>query len=124
MSGKIKDQNLKKNKDNQKHNKTKINYSMQNTSIWLLLPVILVTSVLPFITKLKEYNANLSGFPWFTYNDTYTDFFLYYKQKFFLIIVFAMAVIVIFKAYLDKRNIVYSHILIPLGVYAALALIS
>lgn len=124
MSGKIKDQNIKKSKDNQKYNKTKINQSVQRTSIWLLLPVILVTSVLPFITKLKEYRANLSDFPWFTYNDLYTDFFLYYKQKFFLVIVFVMAVIVIFKAYLDKRNIVYSHILIPLGIYAALALIS
>jgi len=106
-------------KNNQKYNKT-----TQKPNIWLLLPIILIVSVLPFITKLKEYNTNLSNFPWFTYNDLYTDFFLYYKQKFFLAIVFIMALIVIIKANVDKRNIVYSHILIPLGIYGALALIS
>mgnify|MGYP000217861444 FL=1 len=111
-------------KNNQKYNKSNFSPSSQRTSIWLLLPIILILSVLPFITKLKEYNKNLSNFPWFTYNDLYTDFFLYYKQKFFLTIVFIMALIVIIKACVDKRNIVYSNVLIPLGIYGALALIS
>lgn len=120
MSQKVKFQN----QHNAKYKKTKSNTSTNRTSTWLLLPIILIISVLPFITKYKEYYTNLSVFPWFTYNDLYADFFLYYKQKFFLVIVFIMALIVIIKAYVDKRNIVYSHILIPLGIYGLLALIS
>lgn len=123
---KQKPQYIKSNHINgyKKLNKTAAGEYSQRTSIWLLLPVIFTLSILPFITKLKEYKTNLSGFVWFTSNDFYTDFFLYYKQKFFLAAAFIMFVIIIFKAYTDKKNIVYSKILIPLGVYAALALIS
>ena len=120
MSQKVKFQS----KNDKKYNKAKFNLSTQKPNVWLLMPIILIISVLPFITKLKEYNTNLSDFPWFTYNDLYTDFFLYYKQKFFLFIVFIMALIVIVKAIVDKQSIVYSRILIPLGIYGALALIS
>lgn len=120
MSNKIKGQNSVKS-NYSKYNKGQY---VQRTSIWLLLPIVFIISVLPFITKFKEYYTNLSGFTWFTYNDIYSDFFLYYKQKFFLAAVFLMAVIVILKAYLDKRSIVFSRILIPLGIYGALALIS
>lgn len=113
-----------KKRTSYKYNKLKYKQTEQRTSIWLLLPIIFILSVLPFIMKLKEYNANLSKFPWFTYNDQYTDFFLYYKQTFFLLTVFVMAVIVLFKAYTDRKNIEYTHLLIPLGVYGALALLS
>lgn len=104
--------------------KLKDKHIVQKTNIWLLIPIIFVLAILPFITKLKEYQAHLSNFSWFTYNDSYSDFFLYYKQMFFLIAVFIMAAIVLYKAYSDKKNIVYSHILIPLAAYAVLALLS
>ena len=107
-----------------KYNKSRVKQTSQRTNIWLLLPLIFVISVLPFIVKLKEYNANLSEFSWFTYNDQYTDFFLYYKQRFFLIAVFIMAVIALYKAYTDRRNIEFTRILIPLAIYGALALLS
>lgn len=107
-----------------KNNKSKHQQIETRTSIWLLLPIIFVLSVLPFIVRLKEYNTNLSKFSWFTYNDLYTDFFLYYKQQFFLVAVVFMAIIALIKAYIDKRDIQYTHILIPLGIYAALALLS
>ena len=96
----------------------------ETTNIWLLLPIIFILSVLPFITKLKEYQTKLSNFTWFTYNDQYVDFFLYYKRNFFLIAVFIMAVIVLYKAYTDKRNIITNNLLIPLAAYAILALLS
>lgn len=104
--------------------KSKDRNNIKGTNIWLLLPIIFIISVLPFIMKLKEYDTNLSKFTWFTYNDTYVDFFLKYKQTFFLIMVFIMAVIALFKAYTDKKSIIYSRILIPLAVYGALALLS
>lgn len=96
----------------------------QKTNVWLLLPIIFVMSVLPFIVRLKQYEANLSGFSWFTYNDTYIDFFLYYKQMFFIIAVIVMVTIILYRGYTDKRNLVHSRILIPLAVYAVLALLS
>ena len=111
-------------KNTSRYNKSKDLNTLQRTNIWLLLPIILIMSVIPFIVRLKEYKTNLSNFPWFTYNDIYTDFFLYYKQIFFLITVFIMAAIVIYRAYADRQNIVYSKILIPLAVYAAFALLS
>jgi len=113
-----------KQASNKYYKSNKKNISSKRTSIWLLLPIIFIIAVLPFIMKLKEYDANLSKFSWFTHNDMYVDFFLYYKQTFFLITVFIMAAIVLYKAYTDKRNIVFSPIIIPLAVYGSLALLS
>lgn len=98
--------------------------SQEKSNIWLLLPIILSMSVLPFITKLKEYNTHLSDYSWFTYNDEYTDLFLLYKQKFFLIITFAMAFILISKFFINRKELNFSYIFIPLGIYALLALLS
>ena len=112
------------NKRSSGNNKSKYKQIEQRTNIWLLLPIIFTISVLPFIMKYKEYYTYLSKFPWFTYNDRYTDVFLYYKQKFFLIAVFAMAVVALYKIITDKKNINYTRILIPLGMYALLALLS
>ncbi|NLL73295.1 MAG: hypothetical protein GX237_07185, partial [Clostridiales bacterium] len=112
-----------KNTYSNKYNK-RANYNQQKANVWLLLPIIFVMSVLPFIVKLKEYQANLSEFSWFTYNDLYTDFFLYYKQSFFIITTFIIAAIVIYRVYTDRKNLVNSRILIPLAVYAGLALLS
>ncbi|NLL01212.1 MAG: O-antigen ligase family protein [Clostridiales bacterium] len=74
--------------------------------------------------KLKYYQANLSKYSWFTYEDVYSDFFLYYKQGFFLITIFIMAAILLYKGYTDKRNIDFPRILVPLAVYGGLALLS
>lgn len=112
-----------KSRPSSKYNKVN-RIQTQDTSIWLLLPIIFIIAVLPFIVRLKVYKANLSGFSWFSYTDDYTDFFLYYKQMFFLIAVFIMACIALYKAYRDKKNIIYTPILIPLAVYGALALLS
>ncbi|NLJ97286.1 MAG: hypothetical protein GX321_09040 [Clostridiales bacterium] len=117
--------NKQKYKNSNSRNKySKRSLTTQETNIWLLLPIIFVMSVLPFIVRLKEYQTHLSGFSWFTYSDTYSDFFLYYKQVYFIITIFIMATIIIYRAYTEKRNIVYSPIIIPLAVYALLAFLS
>ena len=107
-----------------KYDKSRNNNIPKRTSIWLLMPLIFVISVLPFIVKLKSYNAKLSKFSWFSYADQYTDFFLYYKQMFFIITVFIMAAIALYRFYDDKKDIVYTPMLIPLAIYSALALLS
>lgn len=115
------------NKSNSKYkNKyySKYNPSDSRTSIWILLPIILSMSLVPFITKLKEYPTNLSKFSWYTINDMNTDFFLYYKQSFFIILTAAMACIIVFKVLEDKKFLYFPRILTPLAVYAVLAIFS
>ena len=107
-----------------KYYKSKDKNNTDRTSIWLLSPIIFIIAVLPFIMKLKYYQANLSKYSWFTYEDVYSDFFLYYKQGFFLITIFIMAAILLYKGYTDKRNIDFPRILVPLAVYGGLALLS
>jgi hypothetical protein len=118
---------------NKKHHAKQTSYSSKKnkgiigskkTNYWLLAPIIFVMSVLPFITKLKQTNTYFSEFPWFPFNDSNADFFLYNKQIYFLLAVTYMAVIIIFKAVADKKSLVYSPILIPLGAYGALAILS
>ncbi len=120
MSKKIRGHNKHTSK---KYYKSKDN-NTDRTSIWLLSPIIFIIAVLPFIMKLKYYQANLSKYSWFTYEDVYSDFFLYYKQGFFLITIFIMAAILLYKGYTDKRNIDFPRILVPLAVYGGLALLS
>lgn len=107
-----------------KYKNNKGNSKAQRTSYWLLAPIIFVMSVLPFVTRLKKIHSHLSEFSWYPINDTEADFFLYYKQIFFLIAVAYMAVIVIYKAYTDKKKLAYSPVLIPLVIYAVLAILS
>lgn len=104
--------------------KNKVNTESKRTNYWLLAPIIFVMSILPFITRLKQTNTYFSEYPWFPSNDVSSDFFLYYKQVFFLIAVAYMAIIVIYKAYTDKKSLVYSPILIPLSAYGVLAILS
>ncbi len=115
-------QNLKQ----KKASSIKQKYSAQEPEIRLLhiLPIIFALAILPLIVKLREYSANLSQFDWFTKYDTYYDFFLYYKQVFLIATAVIMVAIILYYAYKDKKSIRFSTIFIPLGIYAALALLS
>lgn len=104
--------------------KGKSTIGSDRVNYWLLAPIIFAMSLLPFITKLKQTNTYFSKFPWYPLNDSSADFFLYYKQTFFLLAVTYMAVILIFKAVTDRKSLVYSPILIPLGAYGLLAILS
>lgn len=125
MSNKIEKHGYNKNSKYKNYNKNAKNDLSQNEpNKWLLLPIILSMSVLPFITKLKEYPTNLSGFSWFTYTDIYIDFFLLYKQGLFNLITLVMATIIIFKLLTDRKSLYFSNVIIPLVVYAVFALAS
>ncbi|CRZ33370.1 O-antigen ligase-like membrane protein [Herbinix hemicellulosilytica] len=115
-----------KNNNNSKKksykNYTNVNESKSN--FWLLMPVIFVISVLPFITRLKQTNANLSIYPWFPLNDIDADFFLYYKKVLFLFAVCYMFILVLYKIYINNISMEYTRILIPLTIYGTLTLLS
>lgn len=104
---------------------------------WYLLPVIFIVSILPLIVRMKVYNTELSGFNWFSYNDTQADFFLYNKSIVFTFITFIISVLLIWsfirQRFLNSKgtNILkengrykFTSALIPLGIYAILALLS
>jgi len=100
------------------------NIEEQKTHWLTLLPVLFIITILPLIVRLHEYETPLSEYPWFSYNNIYVDFFLYYKQWLFISASLIMAIIIVVRAYLDKSVIKFSPIFIPLTVYALLALLS
>lgn len=103
----------------------------------LLIPLIFIISILPLIVRMKIYNANLSEFPWFSADDTQTDFFLYYKSLFFILTSFIIAALLLWMFLRSKSqsksssNLIiedgkykFTKLLIPLGIYGLLALLS
>ncbi|ROR31483.1 oligosaccharide repeat unit polymerase [Mobilisporobacter senegalensis] len=111
--------------------------SKQMSRNWYLLPIVFIVSILPLIVRMKVYNTGLSGFNWFWNNDTQFDFFLYNKSMVFTIITFIITMLLIWNIIshkffnskginILKENGIYKFTfsLIPLGMYALLALLS
>lgn len=93
-------------------------------SIYLLIPVLIIITILPLIVKMHTFDSHLSKYPWFSSNDTVYDFFLYYKSIFFITICSLLVIILIYKYFTDKNFIKLTPIFIPLGIYAILVLLS
>lgn len=90
----------------------------------LLLPVIITLALLPFMTRAVLYSCGLSSYPWFSDDDTVSDFFTYYKSVLFLVIAIA-AFIILFLYFLLYRNRIKSlGRWIPLGAYFLFSLVS
>lgn len=96
----------------------------RNESIFVLLPLIAVVTILPLIVKMHTYHTGLSIFDWYSAADDYFDMFLYYKQWFFVAFSAIALSVVCFKAFMDKKSLKFAPVFIPLGIYAALALLS
>lgn len=116
MSSKQKTGNQARNKINPARTKTE--------SLFLLLPLLAVVTILPLIVKMYQYKTGLSKFDWYAATDDHFDFFLYYKQWFFVAISGFILLIICLRAFMDKKTLKFAPIFIPLGVYAALALLS
>lgn len=93
-------------------------------SLLLLFPLLLTVTVLPLIVKMHEYNTELSKYDWFSKGSTYFDFFLYYKQWFFVGLCSLMVIIMIGRAITLKEKLKYHKVLLPLFLYTLLTLIS
>ncbi len=104
----------------------KQNFQPQSSdaSIMYILPIMFIIAILPLIVKIHQYSANLSQFEWFTENDIFFDFFLYYKQLFLIGTAVIMIIFILFNTYKDRKSIRLPYIFIPLGIYALLALLS
>lgn len=118
-----------RNRYNRKQNQSKskaINaYGNENKRyshhLYLLFAVI---CILPLIVRLALYEPKLSDFAWYPNNKYKEDFFLLYKQRFFLIVAFFMLVYVIYAVVSKCGKIKEGRIFIPLAVYALLSILS
>ena len=89
-----------------------------------MIPLIIMVAIIPLIVRYHDYNTRLSIFNWFQIDDSYFDFFLYYKQLYFILTCSVMLIIIGYKIYQDKKSLKFSPIFIPLGIYGLLALLS
>lgn len=93
-------------------------------SFLLLFPLLLTVIILPLIVKMHSYSTPLNQYDWFSRASTYFDFFLYYKQWFFVVLCALMVLVIIGRMIVLKEKIKYSRDLLPLFIYALLSLIS
>lgn len=107
--------------------KKKVNYSGgydsggDNAYLWI---VGFIFVILPLIVHAKSYNPKLATFDWFSAMTEWTDVFLYYKQWIFTILLFGMVACIAVTAYNGKRQMKFNTLLIPVGIYGVLSLLS
>lgn len=89
-----------------------------------LFPLIFILVVIPLIVRVYPYYANLSSYPWFTTDDFQVDFFLHGKNVALNVIGVYMLVMLALYAILGNIEKRKPWILIPIAVYAVLALAS
>lgn len=109
---------------NKRRSSTYKGQAQPTSNMFYLFPILFIVAVLPLIIRIKPYTTTFSEFSWFSSSNQFTDFFLIYKQWFFITITSFMAIIIAFKAYTDKRKLQFAPIYIPLAVYAVLSLMS
>ena len=108
-----------------KHQKTAFGKSSIGTRIGTLAPLIGVLAILPLLVRLYTYDSGLQYYDF--YGNTAKpdiDVFLHCKMVFFLFLSIVMACILIARLVIEKKEIRFSKIFIPLGAYALLALLS
>ncbi len=93
-------------------------------SVLLLFPLFLIVIVLPLIVKMHTYHSGLNVYDWFSSEDTAYDFFLFYKQWFFVGICGLIILIIVGRALFDKKTLKFSRIFLPIGVYSILVVLS
>lgn len=90
----------------------------------LLLPLIMILAVIPLIVRLHLYDTGLSQFDWFSGRTTTMDFFLYFKMIWLHITNCCIIFILAFLFLTEEKQPVWNKILIPLIIYAVIALLS
>ncbi len=116
--------------------------SEKTNAAFYWLPVFAVLIVLPLVSRYKLYESRLAEFAWTPFDTTGIDFYLYYKQSFFLFltgILFFFTCLFLWKRFLQVKSSLNGEAgslifpseqqvqwktLIPLGIYLLFALIS
>ncbi|MDF2870891.1 MAG: hypothetical protein K0R05_2466 [Anaerocolumna sp.] len=113
------------NKSTSKHQtKSKQHLNTSPSSKYFVIPIILILAVLPLIMHYYLDNPDISSFSWASQNSSSLDFFLHYKQIFFLIISSVMLVLIIIKLRRSGNKFTEFKIFIPLILFGLLTLLS
>ncbi len=108
-----------------KHRSIAFGKSSLSARILMLAPLIGVLGILPLLVRMYAYDSGLQYFDF--YGETAkpdVDVFLHCKMVFFLFLSCVMVCILIARLVVEKKNIRFSKIFVPLAVYGLLALLS
>jgi hypothetical protein len=106
------------------NSKSKIKQSSRISTKYYTIPIILIIAVLPLIMFYHVDNPNISSYPWASLDSTTLDFFLNYKQVFFLTLSFLMFVLIILRLKKGNNIITELKLFIPLLLFGILSLLS
>jgi Lipid A core - O-antigen ligase and related enzymes len=104
-------------------NKTKLKKKNEVNRAYLL-PIIFVLAIVPLVVRIHIYKTGLTDYPWFSTEDLYTDFSLYYKQWLLVGSACVMLCVLIYRVYKSKKEMKSSKIFIPMAIYAFFTLLS
>lgn len=93
-------------------------------SFLLFAPILLIVAILPIIMRYHEYQNGLTTFDWFSSATTSSDYFLFYKQWFFVGLCGILFIIAATRCILRKQKLKFAKMFIPLFIYALCALFS
>ena len=92
--------------------------------IWLILPIILITTVFMFISRAKILPVYIQGAYWTGGAETDIDMFVYWKKMFFMAVTILGSLFLISEAAVGKTGIQKHKVYIPMAVYCIFVLLS
>lgn len=95
----------------------------QSTSPWLVLPLILTLTVIPFVMGLYQFNPGLGEYYWSSGADT-TDLFLYYKSIYLVVMGGILALIFVIYRFTAQRPFGFDRNMVPVYVYIGCIVLS
>ncbi|MCR5323437.1 MAG: O-antigen ligase family protein [Lachnospiraceae bacterium] len=104
-----------------------INNTLNNSTTfkWIsLVPLIAVLAVVPLIMRAYLFDNGLQYYDFFDTEGDKPDFFLHGKMVMFICLSVVMLCLLIAKLVIEKKEIKFTKIFIPLGVYGLMALLS
>lgn len=111
---------MKIKKNDKKQLKAKTDKKMWD----LLIPLLLILCVMPLIVRLHIYHCGYNKYPWFSDNDIMSDFYTYYKEQFFAVVVVFVTIILIFRMVLYKEKRKRSIYYLPVVIYIGMVILS
>lgn len=122
QSGKVRSQKTQPGRT--KSAQTKSTRAQMGKSRHLMLPIVFVLCIIPLIVRVKQYNPELSSFVWFPNIESHWDFFLYYKQYAVIAVGALMAIMIGWRLYNGRKEVILRPIMLPLILYMILCIIS
>lgn len=91
---------------------------------WDLLPIILMTAVLPVVAVGQKVSVSLGKYAWFPDGEYQYDFFMHAKSVLFLVLAVWMLVVLVDRVLIRQMQIRNWKYFIPLCLYILLAVLS